>query len=155
MGDAGDAQAAKSLDELGSGAILSGAIASGQVGQFALASGAVNSGQIGSGAVIGSLGSGARTIASGTVGAFDLGSGVAGPTVSGQIITAARYVIDDFSAAGAPLTAAETISGVRAVSITQSGLLQIAMPAVSGRMPAVDGAARGVPLSDVDQNCCR
>jgi hypothetical protein len=74
-----------------------------------------------------------------------------GPTDTDWIILPIRQIIDDFSAGGSPLIAEETISGFRAVAITPSGNLQIAMPAVSGRMPAVgiaiSGALSGSPCS--------
>src|SRR5262249_26306396 len=120
---------------LASGAVTSGAIASGQVSQFKLASGAVNSGQIASGAVIGAFGGGAPTLASGTIGPTDLGSGAvaSGNTASGAVITYARDVITDL------FMCSETISGVRSVTIDPagSGQIRIAMAAVSGRMPAI------------------
>ena len=43
-------------------------------------------------------------------------------------------------------TVAEIVSGVRAVALNQSGTLQVAMAAVSGRMPAI-GVAVGNALS--------
>lgn len=143
--------------------VVSGSLASGQISRFALASGAINSGQLASGAVQGAAGGGARNVASGTLAHPDFGSGAiqSGDIASGQIgtnhfssgttITAARYVIDDFSAAGTPLLTAENISGFVAVSISQSGTLQVAMPSVSGRMPAagiaVSGALSGLACS--------
>lgn len=158
---------------IGNNAVTSGSIASGSISQFAIASGAINSGQISSGSIIGAAGGGARNIASGTISTFDIASGairsgqigdgavVSGSIASGvitsialasgDIISMARAVIDDFSAAGAPLTTQEVISGFVAVAISQSGTLQVAMPGVSGRMPAVgisvSGALSGQPAS--------
>ena len=102
---------------VGSGAIVSGNVASGQIGTFHLASGTVTSGRIGNNAV-----------ASGNLGGNQIGNP---HLASGAAIDAAQWLIDD------NFTAAEPISGGRAVAFTQSGTLQIAMAAVSGRMPAV------------------
>lgn len=137
---------------VGSGAIVSGNIASGQVGGFALASGAVASGGIASGTVQGFFGA-TRHVASGTVGSFDLGSGAitAGSVGSGAVVSgniASGQIADFHFASGAMIDSAtwliedkfisaEAISGGRAVAFNQSGAIQIAMAAVSGRMPAV------------------
>jgi hypothetical protein len=109
---------------LSSGAVMSGHIASGQIGSFHLASGSVTSGRV----------------ASGSLSQFVLGSGAvqSGHTASGNINTYSRNLFYDM------FTAAETISGVRCVRVTASGLLQIAMAAVSGRMPS-----DGVMLTNV------
>ena len=65
---------------LGSGQVASGSIASGSVGQFKLSSGAVNSGHIGNNAVV------SGSIASGSIGNFHLASGA---VTSGEIGNAA------------------------------------------------------------------
>lgn len=124
--------------DIGNNAVVSGSIASGQLGQFSLSSGAVNSGQIGNQAVAGTLGNIGNTpnIVSGSIGANDLASGgvKSGHLNSGAIITYTRNILCD------TYTATETISGVRCVRIQASGFVQIAMAAVSGRMPS-DGIA--------------
>ena len=145
---------------MASGAVTSGNIASGQIGlfhmasgfagwsggggagltsgsvsQFFMASGAVNSGHVSSGAVLGSLGGGAFTIASGTIGTNDIGNGqiLSGNIGSGQI--------GNFHLSITPQicfhTTEEPISGFRAVCMSQSGNLRVAMASVSGRMPAI------------------
>jgi hypothetical protein len=133
------------VDHLGSGAVTSGAIASGQVGQFAISSGAVSSGRLGvtgsptgtnflrddfSWAAVSIIASGA--LSSGSVVSGNIASGQVGTFhfASGDIITYARNASFD------QYETAEMISGVRCVGINNSGLLQIAMAAVSGRMPA-------------------
>jgi hypothetical protein len=114
-------------NDIGSGAIVSGRIASGQIGNFHLASGSVTSG----------------AIASGQLSTYHLASGATatrsqfvGPFVSGTFWNANTQ---------------ETISGTRAVSLSQSGNLQIAMAAVSGRMPAigivVDNVLSGISVN--------
>lgn len=121
---------------VGGAAFQSGDIASGSIGSFHLADGAVASGDIAANAVAsgqiasgqvgtvhissGGLGSGA--IGSGQIGSVHIASGTIIPSVEDEYITS------------------EIISGVRCVRVTASGLLQIAMAAVSGRMPA-DGVA--------------
>lgn len=91
---------------------------------------AINSGSVSQN----SIGSGAITsggIASGQVSTYHL--------ASGAFINHAREVVP--VASGSPqgaagIITAERISGVRAVYITPSGAIGIAMAAVSGRMPA-------------------
>lgn len=146
---------------VGSGAIGSGQIASGNIGPFHFASGAVQSGSIGSGAVLGQAGAGAFTIASGTIGTFDIGSGAvqSGRIASGQIgsyafasgavIDRSQYSLQYVSGIGRfTVITEEGISGVRAVCLSQSGNLRVAMASVSGRMPAVgvvlDNVASGI-----------
>lgn len=90
-----------------------------------LASGAVQSGHLASGSVPGYFGP-TRVIQSGTVGYYDFGSGLAP-----QLLTAFQ------SGWQQTILTEEGISGVRAVAISQSGNLRIAMASVSGRMPAV------------------
>jgi hypothetical protein len=144
---------------------FSGNISSGQIGQKHLASGVLTSGvYIGSGTIMGQAGGGPFMIASGTIGANDLAAGVAGSiqsgglttylVASGAIMPDAQYVLAYTSGAprnpGTALTG-ETISGIRAVSITQSGTLQVAMASQSGRMPAVgvvvDNVASGIQVN--------
>ncbi len=109
--------------ELGSGAIVSGRIASGQIGTGHLANAAVTSGDI----------------ASGSVDLFHLASGA---------VARAAAVCVPFQSGIVPLITEEIISGVRAVNISQSGTIRIAMASVSGRMPAVgvvfDNVAVGI-----------
>ena len=159
---------------LGSGAVLSGHIGSGQVGQFHISSGAVTSGKLGvtgvptgskflrddfswqtatagaiasgdvqsghvaSGAVQGYLGS-TRHIASGTVGIYDFGSGAIAPI--------SQFSAPLFSGTAWTAITEEIISGVRAVSLSESGALRIARADSSVTMPAigvvVDNVASG------------
>ena len=145
-------------DHLGSGAIVSGALASGQIGSFHIASGGVLSGNIASGqiganhlaagTIAGGIGSGA--IVSGMIASGQLGSWHHG---SGTIIDVAQYtapVVSGINRAPAILTE-EAVSGVRAVCISQSGQIRIAMASVSGRMPAigvvVDNVLSGLPVN--------
>lgn len=81
-------------------------------------------------------------IASGSIDNVRLGSGAvrSGHIASGAIATFSRDVLEDGVVAG------ELISGVCCVRVTSSGLLQVAMAAVSGRMPA-DGIAIATPAS--------
>lgn len=122
------------------GTVNSGSISSGVVSRFKLASGAANSGHIGSGAVQGQAGAGAFNIASGTIGTFDHASGAS--------IARAYQLAPVYSGGLFTVLTRETISGVRAVQFTESGTLQIAMAAVSGRMPAnglvVDNVLSGI-----------
>lgn len=104
------------------------------------------SGDIGSGTITGSAtGSGTTffDIASGTIGNYDLGSGA--------IVRAAQFVTPFQSGTNWTLLSQEIISGVRAVNITQSGTVQVAMCSVSGRMPAhgicVDNVLSGIPVN--------
>jgi hypothetical protein len=126
--------------QLGSGAVQSANIGLGQVGPRAIASGAIQSGHINASgtpdgtkflrddftwSTITGVGSGAIQsghVASGVVGTNEL--------ASGAVIDYARSLRDGFFATSEP------ISGVKAVKLSESGLLQIAMAAVSGRMPA-------------------
>lgn len=130
-------------NHLGSGAVLSGAIGSGQVGQFAISSGAITSGLLGAtgtptganflrddfswqpytnllGQTSGNVVLG--NIASGQIGSFHF-------ALSAAVTYARNLIFDQY-------TTTETISGVRCAMITESGRIQIAMAAVSGRMPA-------------------
>ena len=128
-----------------------GSVSSGDV-----APGSVTSGVVASGAVTGQAGGGYFVIASGTITTNDIGSGaiVSGLIASGQLstysfasgatIARAQFVAPVYSGTAWSLLTEETISGVRAVCISQSGNLRVAMAAVSGRMPAV-----GVIIDDV------
>lgn len=128
---------------LASGSVTSGAIASGAVSNFKMASGAINSGHIGSGAVLGQAGGGAFNLASGTVSTYDF--------ASGAVVRASQFVAPFASGTAFSLNTEEAISGIRAVCISQSGQLRIAMASVSGRMPAigivVDNVANGIPAN--------
>ena len=142
--------------DIGSGAIQSGRIASGQVGNFHISSGAVTSGRLGvtgspdgtkylrddftwqavvgggltSGAVqSGHIGNNAvlsGNIASGQIGQYHMQSG-----------TTVRFVSPILSGNATSIVTTEMISGIRAVALNQSGLLQIAMAGTSTRMPAI------------------
>lgn len=146
---------------IGPNSVLSGNIGSGQVGQFHLASGSVTSGAIASGqvgrfalssgSVQGALGT-TPVLASGTIGTNDLASGVAAPAnSSGTIVRAAQFVTPFQSGTSWSLLTEEIISGVRAVMVSQSGQLRVAMASVSGRMPAIgivaDGVLSGIPAN--------
>ena len=87
------------------------------------------SGDVGSGAITGQAISGFYCVASGTLGTYDAASG----------FTAARsqLVAPLFSGTSWSLLTEEIVSGVRAVCVSQSGNLRVAMAAVSGRMPAI------------------
>ena len=140
--------------ELGSGSIVSGRIASGQVGGNHLASGGLQ------GAKVAGV---ASQIASGTVDFADLADASvgSGTVASGQIswphlASGARVAQAQFIsplASGSPWTilTEEAVSGIRAVAISQSGTLRIAMAAVSGRMPAVGVVVDNV-LSGIQAN---
>lgn len=114
-------------------------IASGSIMQYNFGSGVVNSGHLASGAVIGQAGYGTFTIASGTISTFDLASGAAA--------TRSHYGAPFLVGTAWTAVTEEAISGVRAVQISQSGYIRIAMASVSGRMPAlgvvVDNVASG------------
>lgn len=142
--------------DIGSGAILGQAgggyfnIASGSIGANDLASGSVVSGRIASGQI------GGNHLAQGAIGAGSLASGSLAPYdhSSGDVTRAAGFVVPFQSGLnwGIPnLITQETISGVRAVCISQSGNLRIAMASVSGRMPAiglvVDNILSGIPAN--------
>lgn len=155
--------------DFGSGAVLSGAIASGQVGPFKLSSGSVRSGSVCSAAIRGSFIT-PGNIASGTIWPNDFGGGVvasaaigataignphinttdplqSGAIASGQVgtfhatsgmmVTQAKLGVDD------SIVTTENVSGFMCVAVNKSGLAQVAMAAVSGRMPAVGIAMSG------------
>jgi hypothetical protein len=111
-------------NDLASGAVLSGHIASGQIGQFKLSSGAVNSGHVGNAAVV------SGSIASGQIDTHHIASGTIVTHAKGQITP--NLVLTE-----------ETVSGAVAVTLSQSGLLRVAMASVSGRMPAIGVLASG------------
>lgn len=149
-------------------AVQSGNIASGQVGQFHISSGAITSGRLGvTGTPTGSLflrddftwqaaGGG---LSSGIVQSGHIGNNAvtSGNIASGQIFTyhlasGTAATISQFSApfiSGTAWTLAteEIISGVRAVALSESGLLRIALANNASRMPAigivVDNVASG------------
>jgi hypothetical protein len=129
----------------GSGVITSGTLASGIVSRFKMASGAVNSGHIGPAAVMGHANSGAFNIASGTITNPNFASGSLIP-YSQEV-----NVFDRVVGATWQLLTEEPISGTRAVAISQSGRLLIAMASVSGRMPAVGIVAENRASGDAAQ----
>ncbi len=100
-------------------------IGSGQVQSGRIGLQGIVSGNVGSGSIAGQAGGGVFGIASGTIGSMDL--------ASGTIATLARWGVVDVSG----ITTEEVISGVRAVTMSLSGRMRIAMTNVSGRMPAV------------------
>lgn len=124
--------------DFGSGAVGSGALASGQVTNFKMGSGAILSGTIGNAAVVsGSVASGALGsvhLASGET--SDIGTHLMSTNGSGLLITAAQFVKPFASGSQWTLLTEEIISGARAVQISQSGTLRVAMASISGRMPA-------------------
>jgi hypothetical protein len=127
--------------------LLSGGVTSGDLGPNV-----VVSGNVASGALNGAIGGANDSIASGSVGSTNIGSGQIQNVnlASGTIARAANYAGVFFSGLwGFPLITEETISGARAVHVTQSGTLRVAMASVSGRMPAVgisfDNVLSGIP----------
>jgi len=138
-----------SLD-IGSGAIVSGRIASGQVGFGHLANGSVQSGSLASGIIgpfhISNGGVLSGNIASGQIGPSHHANGSvqSGHIASGQIALyhlasghAPQFTAPFVSGTNWSLNTEEIVSGHRAVSISQSGKLRVAMASVSGRMPAI------------------
>lgn len=119
----------------------------------------ITSGQVSSGAIQGALGS-VRNIASGTIGSFDMASGgiTSGHIASGQLgtyhhtsgatVTRSQFTGPFVSGTSWNCLTEENISGTRAVAMSQSGRLRVAMAGVSGRMPAigvvVDNVASGI-----------
>ncbi len=122
--------------------IGSGNYASGSIAWPHLSSGCILSGHVASGTVQGFAGS-TRSVASGTLGTYDFSSGT--------IVRAASFVSPIQSGTGWQLVTEEIISGVRAVCISQSGNLRIAMASVSGRMPAI-GVVFDNVLSGINAN---
>lgn len=158
---------------LASGAVNSGQLASGSVQGFFgstrdVASGTLGVFDFGSGAVIaGTIGSGAvqsGNITSGSVGINQLSSGLASGLIlsgqfgsgqastyvlaSGTTTTRAEFTGPFFSGTNWTATTQQIVSGIAAVSLSQSGTLQVAMASVSGTMPAiglvVDNVASGI-----------
>jgi hypothetical protein len=128
---------------LANASVQSGTVASGTVSRFHMASGAVNSGHVASGAVLGQAGGGALNIASGTVSTYDL--------ASGATITRAQYVGTLVSGTSWSAITEEPVSGVRAVSLSPSGNIRIAMASVPNRMPAI-GVVDGNVASGIAAN---
>ncbi len=123
--------------------IASGALTPAEVTSGFIAQNAVTSGNIGSGAVTGQAGGGAFDVASGTLGTYDHGSGT--------IVRGAQFVTPFQSGTSWSLITEEIVSGIRAVMISPSGNIRVAMASVSGRMPAigivVDGVLSGIPAN--------
>lgn len=142
---------------IASGGLLSGAIGSGQIGRFHIASGRLEGFELGSGSVV------SGRIASGQVGFGHLadGSVQSGTIASGQIdsyhftsgATVSRSQYVEWAASGliGGFITAEIISGVRAVTLNQSGALIIAMASISGRYPAIGAVVDNV-LSGIQPN---
>jgi len=114
--------------------INSGNIASGAIGWPHLASGAVQSGDITNAAVV------SGSIASGSIDWAHF--------VSGATITRAQFVGPFTSGTAWTILTQQVISGLCAVSLSQSGTLQVAQASVSGTMPAIgiviDNVASGI-----------
>lgn len=146
--------------------ITSGNVASGQIGRYHLASGSVGSGLIVSGAIAsGNVGFGSPDTTTFLRGDLQWTTPAGGSLTSGAVgqdKVASGLMIDDVAVLISgynPLTSGmteEAISGVRAVTISQSGNIRIAMASVSGRMPAVgvviDNVASGIQCN-VHQFC--
>lgn len=119
---------------VGSGAIQSGNIASGQVGWPHHASGFL----LAQSGLLIDYSQGPPTI--GIIASISSGGGGGATNTSGVRV---------FVSGVSPITE-EIISGVRAVNISQSGKLRVAMAGVSGRMPAigivVDNVASGIQV---------
>lgn len=88
-------------------------------------------------------------LGSGVVTTYDFGSGSIAPNSFGSLV-----FMSGMYASGSTVTnvkTEETISGIRAVHLTLSGTLRVAMASVSGRMPAigiaVDNALSGIELN--------
>ena len=123
--------------DIGAGAVASGQIASGSIGNVHIASGTVRSGHVGNAAVT------SGSFASGAVDTYHF--------ASGAIVMHAQEVVPFISGGIWTILTEETISGFRAVNISQSGTARIAMASVSGRMPAV-GIAPEDTLSGLPVN---
>lgn len=161
-------------------------IASGTVAGDDLGSGAIVSGHIGDSVIIGGSISGiVRNISSGTLGPVDLASGtifagagigvtiaLSGITVtnlsggagstgqaSGIAVTHAQDLVPFFSGSVWTITTEETISGIRAVQISPSGNLRVAMASISGRMPAIgivwDNVLSGIQANVYTDGVCQ
>ncbi len=111
----------------------------------------IQSGDVGSGAIFGQAASGQFTIASGSIITYDVGSGLTVPR--------SQFVTPLVSGTTWSLITEEIISGVRAVNISQSGTLRVAMASVSGRMPAVgvviDNVLSGIAANVYTQGLIR
>ncbi len=163
-GNAGGYIAAAQNSNPPAGSVGSGAIASGSIFNFHIASGGLGSGSIGSGQIFtlhiasggllsGAFGSGqisTLNVASGGFlsGAFGSGQISTFHLASGAVCSVSRGVAEITSGLPPTVITQEPISGVRAVALSQSGGLLIAMASVSGRMPAVgvvvDNVASGI-----------
>ena len=132
---------------LGSGSVVSGNIASGQIGINHIGSGAVRSGHISSGSI------GTNHIAIGGVLSGNIASGQIGTNhlASGATITRSQFTGPFVSGTSWTMLTEEIISGTRAVSVSQSGRLRVAMASVSGRMPAIGIVVDGI-LSGIQAN---
>ena len=142
---------------ISSGAILSGKISSGQIGQFHHASGSVTSGHVGDNSIVsGSIASGtigtfhfssggvlSGNIASGQIGPFHLGSGsiLSGHLASGQV---SRFSLASGLYQYMLMTAADDISGFKAVCVTTANTVGLANAASGLRLPAVGIVASNV-----------
>lgn len=141
------------VTQIASGGLASGGIASGQITTLNLASGCVSwqqhlsgcvrSGHVGDAAVVsGSIASGSifnhhvsdAGVLSGNIGSGQISTYHFG---SGAEVTRSKDVVPLYSGGAWTVISCEMISGVRAVRINSSGRVEIAMAAVSGRMPAV------------------
>ena len=148
-------------NHLSSGAVVSGCIASGQIGTNHIAGTSIVASHMSSGSVL------SGHIASGQIGTNHLAAGsiMSGANASGQIgtyhlssgatITRAQFTGPFVSGTPWTVLTEEIISGTRAVAISQSGTLRIAMASVSGRMPAigvvVDNVASGIQANVYSQ----
>ena len=145
-------------NDLGSGSIVSGLIASGQIGSLHIASGRLTGFELGSGTIV------SGRVASGQIGFGHLANASvqSGTVASGQINTdhlasgalitrAQELMLWDASGGTVRMFSEEAISGIRAVQVSQSGNLRIAMASVSGRMPAIGvvttNGVSGAPLN--------
>jgi hypothetical protein len=102
-----------------------------------IASGTITSGFLGNAAVNN------NNIASGTIGTYSF--------ASGSTITRAQFVAPFVSGTSWTATVEEDIPNVRAVALSQSGTLVVAMASVSGRMPAI-GIVTGAVGSGTQTN---
>lgn len=118
-------------------AVNSGNVGSGSIGRMHLSSGAVNSGHLANISVL------SGTIASGSIDTYHMASGAAA--------SIAQNVVPFLSGGIQTIFTEEAISGVRAVAMSQSGRLRIAMAGISGRMPAIGVVVEGV-LSGIQAN---
>jgi hypothetical protein len=136
-----------SLD-IGSGAIVSGRIASGVVGNFHISSGAVTSGRLG----VTNNPTGTNFLRDdftwqGLGGNIGSGTIVQNADASGVSEMTVATLISGYNAFTSGMTE-ERVSGVRAVCVSPSGNLRVAMASISGRMPAIgvvfDNVASGI-----------